>query len=228
MADYIRKTILSQGYAKISEIKLSEEERKAFEITILAYQKPRAERLLCADIQPEVKTKDGSLVVYSTVYGSLSKLVGVTNDLQATLNSLYHSSRMLADACILESLFLSGKSRKNLFRSESRTGVIRVAKDLIDSIEYLIKSIEDKTARTGVKELEKLTKRVAFLDAQLTEPEDKLLIWTDLSVRVRKIPVSPTIFNTVSGSNYKEPWTAKRKDLLKIVSGFLPSEKTSN
>lgn len=147
MADYVRKTILSQGYVRINEVELTEAEKRDFELQISAYQKPRAERLLCADIIPEVKTKDGSLIVYTTVYGSLSKLVGPTKDLLMSINSVYGSSRMLADACILECVFLSGKSRKNMVRSESRTGVIKTVKDILDGLAFYVRGIEGSSTK---------------------------------------------------------------------------------
>lgn len=222
MADYVRETILSQGYAHISGVTLSEQEKEEYELALRTYQKPRAERLLCADIQPEVRTKDGSLIVYTTIYGSLAKLIGSTDDLLESINSVYNSSRMLADACILESLFLSGKHRKNLTRSEARTGVIKTTKDILDAVENLTKTIEDKAPKKAMRDLDELFKKIAFLDPQLKDIEDKKLIWTDLHARIQKMPKNPTIFRPGKSSFTLDQYKKTISDLDRTVAGFIP------
>jgi len=221
MADYVRKTILSQGYVRINDVSLSDEQKKEFEITISAYQEPRAKRLLCADITPEVKTKDGSLIVYSTVYGSLAKLIGPTKDLLKSINSVYASSRMLADACILESLFLSGKSRKNMIRSESRTGVIKTVKDILDGIEFFVRNIESSTPKKVIRDIDSIIKKIAFLDGQLIYPQDKLMVWTEVRGYANKIPKSPSIFIGDRYVESRDKYQARVQVLRDMISGFI-------
>lgn len=198
MADYVRKTILSQGYAHIESVHLTPEEKKAFEVGIAAYQKPRAQILLGADIIPEVKTKDGSLIVYSTVYGSLADALGNVEDFQKSLAMLYGSSKMLADACILESLFFSKGKKKDLIRAEARTGVIKSSKDLFDRVTSLCEAKQQESHKRLGDILTDIEKKSLFLNQQLTYARDRKLVWGNflpllkrLSANFHRLPITP-------------------------------------
>ena len=180
MADYVRKTILSQGYAHIEGVTLNAQQKEDFEVTIAEYQKPRAKVLLGREIIPEVRTEDGSLKVYTTVYGSLSDALGSFDVFMVALNSLYGSSKMLADACNLESLFLSRAKKKALIRAEARTGVVRATKDLFDRVIYLSEGRQQDSNTKISKNLADLDKKIVFLNEQLTYGRDKELVWEEL------------------------------------------------
>ncbi len=177
MADYVRKTILSQGYAHIEGVKLNTQQKEEFEVLIAEYQKPRAKVLLGREIIPEVRTEDGSLKVYTTVYGSLSDALGAFENFMIALNGLYGSSKMLADACNLESLFLSRAKKKALVRAEARTGVVRSTKELFDRVFYLCEGRQQESNAKISKSLVELEKKIVFLNEQLQYGRDKELVW---------------------------------------------------
>jgi hypothetical protein len=187
MADYVRKTILSQGYAHIEGVKLNAQQKEDFEVTIAEYQKPRAKVLLGREIIPEVRTEDGSLKVYTTVYGSLSDALGSFDIFMVALNSLYGSSKMLADACNLESLFLSRAKKKALIRAEARTGVVRSTKDLFDRVIYLAEGRQQESNAKITKNLADLDKKIIFLNDQLTYGRDKELVWKELIILMHEL-----------------------------------------
>lgn len=177
MADYVRRTILSQAYAHIEEVHLTEAQKQDYTSDLSAYQKPRAKILLGANIVPEVKTKDGSLIVYTTVYGSLADAIGKTDDFLKSLTHLYGSSKMLADACILESLFFSQATKKKLLRAESRTGVVKATKNLFDLVNRLCETKQQESHKRLGYFLDNIEKRVFFLDEQLEFARDRQLVW---------------------------------------------------
>jgi hypothetical protein len=190
MADYIRKSILSQAYAHIEGVKLDQEMKNDFEVQIAEYQRPRAKILLGKEIIPEIRTRDGSLKVYSTVYGSLSDALGEHTDFQQALNMLYASSKMLADACNLESLFLSRGKKNAMVRSEARTGIVKSTKDLFDRVLFLIEAKQPESHAKITTNIADIEKKVIFLNDQLDYGRDKELIWSELSPLLKKLSSS--------------------------------------
>lgn len=188
MANYINKTILSESYAHIDRVELSPQDKADFEMQIKAYQAPRAKRMLGLDIDPVVRTEDGSLKVYLTVYGSLSDALGDFDDFREALQLLYTSSKMVAEACNLESLFLADATKKQLIRSEARTGVIKATRDLLDSGSYLNRTAEKYPQKRLHAIVDELSKRVVVLNKNLTEPQDRALVWNQLLPIFKNLP----------------------------------------
>ena len=217
MADYVRKTILSQGYAHIEGIKLTQQQKEDFEIAIAEYQKPRAKVLLGREIIPEVRTEDGSLKVYTTVYGSLSDALGNFDNFMVAVNSLYGSSKMLADACNLESLFISRAKKKALVRAEARTGVVRATKDLFDRVAYLSEARQQESNTKIAKNIADLDKKIVFLNDQLTYARDKSLVWGNLIPLIKdfhsKVYKSQSTVNDERLKEHKEAIMHLVKDL---------------
>lgn len=198
MANYINKTILSESYAHIDRVELSPEDKADFEMQIKAYQAPRAKRMLGLDIEPVVRTEDGSLKVYLTVYGSLNEALGEFDDFREALKLLYASSKMVAEACNLESLFLADATKKQLIRSEARTGVVKSTKDLLDSGLYINNTLEKFSQKRLHAIVDELGKRVVLLNKNLTESQDRALVWnqllpifTSLPSLARKLQLNP-------------------------------------
>ncbi len=180
MADYVRKTILSQAYVHIEGVHLSDQEKEEFEIKIGGYQKPRAERLIGTDIVPQVRTQDGSLKVYATVYGSLSDALGSFIDFRHALDQLYSSSVMLADACNLESLYWSGAPKKAMLRAEARTGIVRAVRDLINRLIYLAEANRTDGHKTILNQIAEVENKIISINQQLTFGRDKVLVWNNV------------------------------------------------
>lgn len=221
MADYVRETILSQGYAHIEMVSLTEQQKKDYEIAMIGYQEGRARVILGAGIKPEVRTKDGSLIVYTTVYGSLADALGdVKDDFMTALNGLYASSKMLADACILESLFLSKAPRRSLKRSESRTGVIKAVKDLFDRVSFIAANADERSAKKIIRMLDEMDTRIDFVDHQLTEQRDKQLVWGYFHPHLNELPKEPSIFAAARDKSGLQYYRSKVDSIKKKVKGL--------
>ncbi|WFR81108.1 hypothetical protein P9875_08050 [Janthinobacterium rivuli] len=190
MANYINKTILSESYAHINVVELTAEEKIEFEMDIKTYQAPRAKRMLGIDIEPVVRTEDGSLKVYLTVYGSLSDALGDFDDFRDALQNLYMSSKMVADACNLESLFLSGASKKQLIRAEARTGVVKATRELFDLSTYLAESRDKYSHKKLSLLIADLDRKVTTLNKNLTFAKDRLMVWREIHPLAKKIPAN--------------------------------------
>ncbi|GAA5012647.1 hypothetical protein GCM10025794_00780 [Massilia kyonggiensis] len=188
MANYINQTILSESYAHIDVVELSPTDKHNFEVEIKAYQAPRARRMLGVDIEPVVRTEDGSLKVYLTVYGSLSNALGDFSDFREALQLLYTSSKMVAEACNLESLFLANASKKQLIRSEARTGVVKATKDLYDQLYYLNETSDRFSHKNLNAMADDLSKKTTQLNKNLTEPQDRQLVWANLLPMYKRLP----------------------------------------
>lgn len=226
MADYVRKTILSQGYAHIKDISLTPEQKTEYEVTLRTYQESRAKMMMSSSIVPEVKTKDGSLKVYATVYGTLSDAIGdISDGFMIALNNLYSSSRMLADACIVEGLFLSKKSRRSLVRSESRAGVVKTTKDLFDMTFAAVSAIPEEGEKKINTTLSKIERKVAFLNDQLTDPADKKLVWENYLQEVNRLPRTPARLEASTDKGKLEVYRYKVDMLKRTVKSFLPPNK---
>lgn len=217
MANYINKTILSESYAHIGSVHLSPEDKQEFEMDIKAYQAPRAKRMLGLDIEPVVRTEDGSLKVYLTVYGSLSDALGDFDDFREALQLLYTSSKMVAEACNLESLFLAEASKKQLIRSEARTGVIKATRDLLDSTLYLNETNEKFTQKRLNAIIADLEKRAINLNKNLTEPQDRVLVWSQLIPQFKAIPSRAAKLQLNVDANFTKSLKDGFNDLCKLV-----------
>jgi hypothetical protein len=197
LADYVRKTMLSQGYAHIDPIELNQDQKEKYELDLKVYQEPRAKRFLYAEITPEVKTKDGSLRVYTTVYGSLSTALGEFKDFNEALNQLYASSKMLAEACVLESLFLTKATRRQLVHSEARTGVVKKTKDIFDLILELGREVgdSDNTRKLELKRINRqfktIEEKVRSLFLELVETSDQELVADQILAALVLLPDEP-------------------------------------
>ncbi|WP_157636777.1 hypothetical protein [Burkholderia ubonensis] len=222
MADYVRETILSQGYAHIETVELTEEQKRAYELKMSLYQEGRAKVILGADVKPEVRTKDGSLIVYTTVYGSLSDALGeIKGEFIDAINTLYASSKMLADACILESLFLTNKPRRNLKRSEARTGVVKTTKTLFDRVSFLSNRINDEKEKRITLVLNELERKIDFLNAQLNEPRDQMLVWSQFLPHLDKLPRRPALLTSSPDTIALDRYTMRVKELKNKVRKFI-------
>lgn len=222
MADYVRETILSQGYAHIDMVELTEEQKKSYQIQMSIYQEGRSKIILGAGVKPEVRTKDGSLIVYTTVYGSLAEALGeIKGEFIESLNTLYASSKMLADACILESLFLSKKPRKNLKRSEARTGVVKTTKTLFDRVTFLAHKIDDEREKRITLVLNELERKIDFLNAQLKEPKDRTLVWTHFLSHLDKLPKRPALLASSPDQVALNLYATRVKELKKKVKELI-------
>ncbi|WP_139253578.1 hypothetical protein [Burkholderia ubonensis] len=224
MADYVRQTILSQGYAHIEAVELTDEQKKAYEFDMSLYQSGRAKVILGSNIKPEVRTKDGSLIVYSTVYGSLSDALGdIKGEFIDAINILYASSKMLADACILESLFLTQKPRRNLKRSEARTGVVKTTKTLFDRVSFLSWKIDEERENRITLVLNELERKIDFLNQQLTEERDRVLVWSQFLPHLDKLPKQPSHLAKSPDHIALNIYTARVKSLKNKVQELINS-----
>ena len=235
MADYVRKTILSQGYVHIEAVQLTEEQKKQYEIELRTYQEPRAKRFLYSEVVPEVRTKDGSLIVYTTVYRSLAAALGTFVSFAYALDELYSSSKMLAEACVLESLFLNDATRKQMLRSEARTGVVKTSKDLFDAVWSLGQELDgdaDSRKEIGPRRISRafqyIRDRAQFLILQLTEDADRSLIIEQLGLALRKLPKAPRRLATSRDrqilNGYQEDRGFTIKFAQKLSSVGLPTD----
>lgn len=222
MADYVRETILSQAYAHIETVKLSEEEKRKFEIDIAIYQAPRAKKMLGSDIVPEIRTKDGSLIVYSTVYGSLADTLGAPKDFMSAINQLFGASKMLAEACNVESLFLCPDKDAYFVRSEGRTGVVRTTKELFDNIERIIlKRGETHTKIETI--LAAVDKKIIFLNDQLTWGRDKKLVWDNFLPMLKSLQSNIHRIQAAPDPKLLAGYKAAINDMAIRVVGFAGS-----
>lgn len=221
MADYVRKTMLSQSYVHIEQVHLTDEQKSVYESNLSLYQKPRAAIMLGGDIIPEVKTKDGSLIVYTTVFGSLADAIGKTDDFQRSLQQLYGSSKMLADACILECLFFSSSSKKKLIRSESRTGVVKATKNIFDLVARLTETKQTESHKRISFFLGSLEKKVLFLDQQFQYGRDRQLVWGNLHPKLLRLKANihrlPLTHNEERVDEYKK-WISELASTVKKFS----------
>ncbi|MCO5396897.1 hypothetical protein [Ralstonia soli] len=224
MADYVRKTILSQGYAHIKDISLTPEQKTDYEIALRGYQESRAKLMMSSSIVPEVKTKDGSLKVYATVYGALSDAIGdISGGFMIALNNLYDSSKMLADASIVEGLFLSKAPRRSLMRSESRTGVIKTTKDLFSMVANASHVISEEGEKKINAVLSKIERKAKFLNDQLTDQRDRVLVWENFLAEFGKLPKTPARLDAMADKSMLQAYQFRIDYLKKEIKGFAGS-----
>ncbi|MFM0005753.1 hypothetical protein PQR57_32730 [Paraburkholderia dipogonis] len=225
MADYVRKTMLSQGYAHIQKINLTPEKKTEYEVQLQMYQESRAKMMMSSSIVPEVKTKDGSLKVYATVYGTISDAIGdISDGFMEALNNLYVSSKMLADACIVEGLFLSGAPRKNLTRSEARTGVVKTTKDLFDMTAAAVIAFSEEGEKKINSTLLAIEEKARFLNEQLTENKDKQLVFGQFLLALGRLPKRPDRLDAAKDKAKIDLYKFKVESLTKMIDSFSKSQ----
>lgn len=220
MANYINKTILSESYSHIDVVELSATDKREFEVDIKAYQAPRARRMLGVDIEPVVRTEDGSLKVYLTVYGSLKNALGDFTNFRQALQLLYTSSKMVAEACNLESLFLAQATKRQLIRSEARTGVVKATKDLYDQLYYLNETTDRFPHKNLSLMIDDLGKKTVQLNKNLTEAQDRELVWKNLLPMYNRLPSLAQKLQQNPDDSFTKSMKGVLQDIVKTVKQF--------
>ena len=212
MADYINKNILSESYVHIDVVHLNEEQKKAFANNLMEYTKSRGKFALYEGIVPEIRTRDGSLKVYSSITGTLTQALGNFSSFEEALDHLYVDAKRLADAMILETLFLAKARGKKVLRHEARTGIIWSTKDLFDRIELARNGAEDDAPRAAKKRLTEIFTKVSRLLEVLASVEDIALVKREVHAKIKTLLIP----QKVQGSKTATDLTMYKSDLKAI------------
>ena len=214
MADYVNKNILSQAYVHIEMTELSAENKKKFEHELLNFATSRGKFALYEDIAPEVETKDGSLKVYSSITGTLSEALGDYPTFEEALNNLYVDAKRLAEGMILETLFLARARGQSITCREARTGIIKSAKDLFDQIYALKTEGKDDSPAAAIKRISKVRLKLEALLHVLLSEDDKFLIKTQVSEKIKAIDVP----HKVRDSNLPSDRVLYQTEKLRLIT----------
>ncbi len=217
MADYIHKNILSEAYVHIDVVHLTAEQKRLFETQLMLFTESRGKFAIYDDIVPEIRTKDGSLKVYSSITGTLTEALGDFATFDEALDNLYVDAKRLAEAMILETLFLSKIRGKKVLRREARTGIIRSTKDLFDHIELARHGTEDDSPRSARRRIAEITSRATKLLDILASEEDKDLIKREATIKVKSLLVPFKIQESQITAD-KASYQGLRKQLMALLT----------
>ena len=216
MADYVNKNILSEAYVHIEMVELDSPTKEKFEHNLMLFTESRGKFAIYEDITPEVKTKDGSLKVYSSITGTLTEALGEYSTFEEALDNLYIDAKRLAEAMILETLFLAKARGRSVLRREARTGIIRSTKDLFDQVELAHAESDSDSPPAAIRRLAAIRNKYESLNNVLASEDDKTLIKIEVGARVRALPTPRKVKET---QNVRDSTTykAERTRLLTLL-----------
>lgn len=175
MADYINSNILCQSYIHVEPENLSDEEVHIIIKKLEVFVSERAAFFLYPDVNVDIKSKEGSLILYATVAGTMTMLYNFVKDYPSFREGaiqLYEDARMLAESINTESLFVSKAKHRQVIRVEARTGVIGSIRNII----MFFDSVKSKEGIVPVSsltiELEEAERSIDRLLAVMNSEED--------------------------------------------------------
>lgn len=216
MADYIHKNILAEAYVHIEPVTLTGDQKEQFEQSLLSFAETRGKFSIYEDIVPEVRTRDGSLKVYTTVTGTLTEALGDFTNFDEALDALYTDAKRLAEAMILESLFMSRARGKAVLRKEARTGIVRSTKELFDEISLAHARFEEDVPRAAIKRLTDIAMHAEKLFSVLASNDDIRLIKKQAKARVKILPI-PLKVQAIRVAGEESRYDTARNYLMSIL-----------
>jgi hypothetical protein len=176
MADYIKSNILCQAYVNIKRSMPSELEQQRLGKSLKEFVETRSKFFLYEEVESKVEFKDGSIIEYLTVAGSLYVMISQYPKFREGVISAYGDVKRLADSMILEALFVTKAKNTEINRIEARTGVIGLLSEIVDSLDNIQASLGLVKVLTVTARLSKtLSDTIRLLDS-LSDPRDINLV----------------------------------------------------
>lgn len=217
MADYVHKNILSEAYVHIDMVELDSTQKQKFENQLMLFTESRGRFAIYEEITPEIRTKDGSLKVYSSITGTLSEALGNYPTFEEALNNLYIDAKRLAEAMILETLFLAKARGQKVLRREARTGIIRSTKELFDHIDLARNESEEDSPKAGIRKIVTIRLKIEALLKVLSSDADKALIKKEVKEKMNYMRTPKRIRESSLQSDISS-YEAEKKRIKQIVA----------
>lgn len=184
MADYIDTNIICQAYLHIDPVPEGLDE-DALKKTLQQVLGDRARFFLYDAVETDVDTKEGSLKVYATIFGSIIAFLHQYPDLREGITLLAQDAKRVSDYGVAECLFLSKSRHQSVLRAESRTGICGSLKRIADETDSIAQASGSDDASRLIDRMEKLKKDIQLFKDNLKSLDDRAYVLPRLKEYVR-------------------------------------------
>jgi hypothetical protein len=196
MADYIKNDIICQTYIRFDlpmpDEKLAEKLREQLN----SFINTRSKFLLKQHVETKVEVREGSIIEYITVLGSLYVLISQYPKFREGVIAIYNDVKLLTEGSTLEAQYLTGAPTSSIVHSEARLGLIGLLKGIIDRLQNIRDSY-------GLVKISTLTKRLSICERD--------------TIKVLETLSEDSLFRKICGSN-RNLTVAKRRSLSSKLS----------
>ena len=105
-------------------------------------------------------------------------------------------------------------------RSESRTGVIKTTKDLFDMTAGAASVIAEEGEKRINTVLSRIERKARFLNEQLTDQRDRVLVWTNFLDELEKLPKNPARLDATKDKDGIKVYRFRVASFKKEIDGF--------
>ena len=191
MANYIKSDLICQAYLRVDLPTPDEETLERLRKALHAYVDERGNFFLNEQVEANVTLKEGSIIEYLTIFGSVCALIHQYPSFREAVQLIYSDVKRLTESMTLEAQFITGAKNASVVHSEARTGLIGLLKVTIDRIQNTKDSY-------GLVRISTLTRRlkasmndsIRIIEA-LTNNSDKRYIATNLRDILYELSDSP-------------------------------------
>lgn len=220
MADYISKNILCQAYLHVE----GEESEGVDTANVLPelrdFAATRAAFFLYPDVELDTSSKEGSLIVYVTVLGTIGALIIKYPEFRAGVIAIYDDVKRFSEYLVSEGLFKTHSRKKEIVRVEARTGVIGSLRKIISDIDSVRRENGVRSERWMAERLEKISDQIEVLRKNLHAEEDRELVREGLRQMILDLPKSPAVrLNHTRSDEHASAYVALRRELLSKLAG---------
>lgn len=221
MANYINNNILCQSYIHVEPEEISQENIEKLKVHLKIFTKQRADFFLYPETEVDIKDKEGSLILYITICGTVSMLYKFVKDyptFREGVIAMYDDAKMLAENINTESLFATKSKHKQVKRIEARTGIIGSIRTIISFFDTVIARADSTKVTNLTKELILAEKSITRLLPIINDKEDLKIIKLGLIEVVLNLPINPkNPGQKAANKNELIEYTSKINDLLKLL-----------
>jgi hypothetical protein len=215
MADYINKNILCQAYLHVE----GEESEGVDTANVLPelrdFAATRAEFFLYPEVELDTSSKEGSLIVYVTVLGTIGALIIKYPEFRAGVIAIYDDVKRFSEYLVSEGLFKTHSRRKEIVRVEARTGVIGSLRKIVSDIDSVRRENGVRSERWMAERLEKIGEQIDVLRKNLHSEEDRELVREGLRQMILELPKLPAVrLHHTRSDEHASAYVAFRRELL--------------
>lgn len=216
MANYLKNDIICQTYIKFDLPMPDEEILGALREQLNSFIETRSNFLLRQNVRTKVELKEGSIIEYITVIGSMYVLISQYPKFREGVIAIYNDIKLLTEGATLEAQYLTRAPTSSIIHSEARLGLVGLLKGILDRLQNIRDSY-------GLVKISTLTKRLVICERDtikiletLSEDRDVRYIAENIKEIVFELPPNPP-----QKKNLKFPEPEEPALYQKRLRGFL-------
>ena len=219
MANYLKDDIICQTYIHFDLPMPDEEDLGLLQDSLSSFIDTRSNFLLRQNVETKVEVKDGSIIQYLTVLGSLYVLISQYPKFREGVIAIYNDIKLLTEGATLEAQYVTRAPTSSIVHSEARMGLIGILKGILDRLQNIDSS-------SGLVRISTLTKRLRMCELDtvkiietLSDTKDVRYVAENVRDLVFELPSNPPQRKNLKNPEPHEPgeYRAALKSLLAVL-----------